>query len=472
MRMTRLLLLLSVLAFAWSTVDAQGNFNTSLHKTRAGKTYWYGAANGGFEAMTNVPIDSLGCMQCHGPKDADGNTYPTPYVPGCTDCHKTGVFSKDSLKVDQCLGCHSRQKTESTTLGYPDVHRDRGMKCWDCHTSNDVHGPDTVLNSMLEPGGIEVDCEDCHKTSGGTAPLPNHSAYDPSSHGGKIHCTACHAKTVTSCYSCHLESQIKGMKRAKQVLHNFVMLGNRAKDNKVYPMTFQSLTYQGMAFTAFGPFTSHTINDSGRTCAECHANFGGSIPAIAEYNSTGEIYFAKWRTSDSTLEVKTGVVPIPADFQRSLKMDFLTYNGSPSDPVVPSKNWSYIGKNSPDGHQMFFATPLTKVQMAKLGFDTLKTTSVENVGGEVPGTYRLNQNYPNPFNPSTKIEFGLPRATEVRLAVYTVLGAEVKTLIAGQKMAAGNHAITFSAAGLPSGIYMYKITTPDFSQTRKMVLLK
>jgi len=46
-------------------------------------------------------------------------------------------------------------------------------------------------------------------------------------------------------------------------------------------------------------------------------------------------------------------------------MDFLTYNGNPGDTVVPSKNWSYIGKNTWDGHQMFFATPLTKLQMKK-----------------------------------------------------------------------------------------------------------
>jgi len=373
MKFFKILLVISLCFILSDIVFSQAYFNTSLHKTRAGKTYWYGKANGGFESLTNVSIDSagMGCNKCHGPLDADGNAYPADYTPGCTDCHPiNSSFNPDSIKVDQCLSCHSRQKTEFATLGYTDVHRTRGFKCWDCHTADEMHGSSTPHNSMLEPGAMTTDCADCHNSP---ATLPDHSAYDP--HNGKLHCTACHAKTVTSCYSCHLESQLVGKKRAKQTLHNFVMLVNRTKDNKVYPATFQSLTYQGNAFAAFGPFTSHTIDSVGRTCTDCHLNFGGTVPSISEYNSTGEIYFAKWNSSDSTLTVKSGIVPIPADYQRALKMDFLTYNGSPNDPVAPSKNWSPIGKNTWDAHQMFFATPLTKYQMAKLGFDTTITTS-------------------------------------------------------------------------------------------------
>ncbi|MCK5572279.1 MAG: T9SS type A sorting domain-containing protein [Bacteroidetes bacterium] len=469
----RLLLLLLSVGFCTGYVFAQANWNTSLHKNRQGKDYWYGTANGGFEQFTNVPMDSLGCVECHGPTDANGDAYPADYTPGCSDCHPDGTgFNPDSIQVSQCYSCHGRQATEASKLGYSDVHRDRGMKCWDCHTNNDMHGGPTAVNSMLDPEGIEVDCEDCHTTAGGT--LPDHPSYDPAAHGGKIHCTSCHGQTVLSCYNCHFESQVDShVKRAKQPLHDFVILANRDKDNKVYPMTFQSLTYQGSAFAAFGPFTSHTIDSTGRTCSDCHNNMGSQNAAINEYNSTSFIYFAKWNDADSTLSWMKGIVPMPADYQRSWKMDFITYNGNTSDPAGPSKNWSKIGKNTWDGHQMLFATPLTKVQMAKLGFDTTLVTSVEaDPAATLPDEYALSQNYPNPFNPSTRISFKLPASTEVTLKVYNLLGEEVMTEIDGQLMGAGSYTVTVDAASLASGVYLYKLITPGFTQARKMVLLK
>ncbi|MBI4536076.1 MAG: T9SS type A sorting domain-containing protein [Ignavibacteriae bacterium] len=453
-----------------AVVLAQANFNNSLHKTRNGKPFWYNSANGGFETFTNVPMSSLGCVECHGPTDADGQPYPANYSPNCIDCHPSNsAFNPDSIKVTQCYGCHGRQATEANQLGYNDVHRSRGMKCWACHTSNDIHGTTATPNSMLEPGAIEVDCDDCHTTAGGT--LPDHTAWDPASHNGKIHCTSCHARTVISCYNCHFESQVQAhVKRAKQPIHGFVMLANRSKDGKVYPMTFQSLTYQGNAFAAFGPFTSHTITDSGRVCLDCHVNFGGQIQAIQQYNQTGQMKFATWNSTDSTLSWLRGIVPMPSDYQRAFKMDFITYMGNPSDPPSPSKNWVSIGKEAWDGHQMFFATPLTKVQMAKLGFDTTQTTAVPGEG--MPGEFKLHQNFPNPFNPTTEVEFHLPASDVVSLKVYNLLGAEVKTILGNESLDAGTHTIKFNAEELSSGIYLYRLTTSRFNATRKMVLLK
>ncbi|HSQ75269.1 MAG TPA: hypothetical protein VLT13_06915, partial [Bacteroidota bacterium] len=90
MKVTRLLAAVCLLVFAAGLALAQGNFATSLHKTRAGKLYCYGTANGGFQTRPNVPIDSLQCTECHGPTNADGVAYTGTYTPGCVDCHKTG----------------------------------------------------------------------------------------------------------------------------------------------------------------------------------------------------------------------------------------------------------------------------------------------------------------------------------------------------------------------------------------------
>lgn len=87
------------------------------------------------------------------------------------------------------------------------------------------------------------------------------------------------------------------------------------------------------------------------------------------------------------------------------------------------------------------------------------------------GSYDLAQNYPNPFNPVTQIQYTLAGPTHVRLEVYNSLGQKVMELVNGQQLA-GSHVATFDASQLSSGVYLYTLTTPSFSQTRKMLLIK
>jgi hypothetical protein len=81
------------------------------------------------------------------------------------------------------------------------------------------------------------------------------------------------------------------------------------------------------------------------------------------------------------------------------------------------------------------------------------------------------QNYPNPFNPSTKIQFSIPDPGNVKLIVYNLLGQEIKTLV-NEFKESGTYTINFDAVGLNSGIYIYKIESNGYTQTRKMTLLK
>ena len=104
------------------------------------------------------------------------------------------------------------------------------------------------------------------------------------------------------------------------------------------------------------------------------------------------------------------------------------------------------------------------------GYCDLSTTDVI-VNNKEPNSYILNQNYPNPFNPSTIIKFGLPEAADVNLIVYNVLGQRVMTLTDGF-LNAGYHSVIFNANNLTSGVYIYKLQTPNFIQTKKMLLLK
>jgi hypothetical protein len=98
-------------------------------------------------------------------------------------------------------------------------------------------------------------------------------------------------------------------------------------------------------------------------------------------------------------------------------------------------------------------------------------TGLTQNGSEIPQKFALLQNYPNPFNPTTKIKFDLPKQGFVSLKVYDVLGKEVASLVNGVKNA-GSYIVEFSGANLSSGIYYYRITAGEFTQVKKMVLIK
>ncbi|HPG41324.1 MAG TPA: S8 family serine peptidase [bacterium] len=88
-----------------------------------------------------------------------------------------------------------------------------------------------------------------------------------------------------------------------------------------------------------------------------------------------------------------------------------------------------------------------------------------------PTGFTLGRNYPNPFNPATKIDYSLPVRSHVKLSVYNVLGQQVALLV-NEIRDAGNYNVTFDAAGLESGVYLYKFEAGDYSRTEKMLLVK
>ncbi len=98
-------------------------------------------------------------------------------------------------------------------------------------------------------------------------------------------------------------------------------------------------------------------------------------------------------------------------------------------------------------------------------------TGTENSNTTAPGEYSLEQNFPNPFNPTTNIKFSVAKAGFVKIVVFDVLGREVQTLV-NNKLAEGSYEVNFDGSSLYSGIYFYKITSGDYSQVRKMVLIK
>jgi hypothetical protein len=99
------------------------------------------------------------------------------------------------------------------------------------------------------------------------------------------------------------------------------------------------------------------------------------------------------------------------------------------------------------------------------------TVSVNNYSNTVPTVYSLSQNYPNPFNPVTRIRFGLPERSNVSLRIYDMLGREISTLINGN-LNAGSYETDWNGTNVSSGVYFYRLTTNNFTDTKRMILSK
>jgi photosystem II stability/assembly factor-like uncharacterized protein len=96
---------------------------------------------------------------------------------------------------------------------------------------------------------------------------------------------------------------------------------------------------------------------------------------------------------------------------------------------------------------------------------------ITNNQNGVPLSYSLSQNYPNPFNPTTKINFSLPKSGAVTLKIYDVLGSEVATLV-NSNLKSGSYTVDWNAGGYSSGVYFYRLQAGDFTETKKMILVK
>ncbi|TAK65573.1 MAG: T9SS type A sorting domain-containing protein [Bacteroidetes bacterium] len=101
----------------------------------------------------------------------------------------------------------------------------------------------------------------------------------------------------------------------------------------------------------------------------------------------------------------------------------------------------------------------------------ITVTGVNEREPGVPSAFSLGQNYPNPFNPTTVIDYDIPATSHVQISVYNILGKEVLSIV-NQEQSAGKYRATVDASTLPSGMYFYRLTAGNFSQTKKFVVMK
>ncbi len=100
-----------------------------------------------------------------------------------------------------------------------------------------------------------------------------------------------------------------------------------------------------------------------------------------------------------------------------------------------------------------------------------ETVGIIPISTNIPDNFKLFQNYPNPFNPETNIKFDLKKREAVKLTVYDLLGKEITQLV-NEELSAGTYSIKFNGSNYSSGVYFYKLQTADYSETKKMFLVK
>lgn len=344
--------------------------------------------------------------------------------------------------------------------------------CYKCHTT----GPSPTKTPPFEPyPGIEgswfeagVGCEACHGPASIHVGTPS---IKPPKDGYET-CNNCHARdrgtsfqwnlrvewlpvTVQSVSTGFIRHREQGdmMYASKHHLVNMTCATCHNPHKSVYYELGGIKTspscescHPGKTIPGHGPEKA--------TCTDCHMpNAGRNAVAFSPYVSEQSAHFWKILTDPITMfenldtTVATGKKFIKVDGTTGLSGLTLDYTCLQCH-VTQDVNWAaqyadsihQIGVGVEDG----------------LGF---------------PTAYHLAQNFPNPFNPGTTINFITPEASQVKIDVYAITGEFISTIV-NEYMSAGYHQQEFNAEGLPSGIYLYRMTAGNFSQVKKMTLIK
>lgn len=146
------------------------------------------------------------------------------------------------------------------------------------------------------------------------------------------------------------------------------------------------------------------------------------------------------------------------------------YNFEGYSSVIYGSNFGIVGATYHD----FWSTAYHYIVGCYINgvlYGDTTVTGVQQIGNIVPEKSNLFQNYPNPFNPTTTIKFQIAKSSKVKLVVYDALGREVTTLV-DKQLKTSTYESEFYGRDYPSGVYYYKLDAEDFSEVKKMLLLK
>lgn len=354
------------------------NFATSLHSTRTGKATFYNDGmdqlstlpmQQGFGNFVNVAFAALPCAGCHNAAATTVGGVDTWTGASCADCHNI-TNPTQAVPMQTCLGCHSRQAYEGMAgsgFGLTDVHLNGGMMngkpftCTTCHSTTDMHGDGTAKASMLDPGAITANCQNCHTVASLSA-VPEHTQ-----HLSKIDCSTCHMQSAVTCYNCHFDNEglpladtsvthqkFASAKFGGQGVNSWRFLVNRVMPNgstKVFPGSMQSLMADktanndgtdnglGTTFVSIAPYYSHSITKvAALRCDACHGtttaiNIANGVAVdVVKWNPAAGVAVAFGQDLKDAWTGPSGVIPVPEAAKSLLNFDFV-------DLVTPNAPW-------------------------------------------------------------------------------------------------------------------------------------
>ncbi len=207
-----------------------------------------------------------------------------------------------------------------------------------------------------------------------------------------------------------------------------------------------------------------------RNCvfAGCPGGFKKTTDAGANFNPTTWINTSSFQNTVYTLNTQVQLTN-PYGFENNA--NFLPLPGS---PVLSGASFTNPNLSDPFFTPVSYRGAFGSVNWTAgwANFDPQNyNISVKKISTTVPEMYLLNQNYPNPFNPTTKIRFAIPKSGLISLKVYDITGKEIATLIE-DNLQPGTYEYEFNATGLSSGIYFYKLSSSEYTETKKMLLIK
>lgn len=144
------------------------------------------------------------------------------------------------------------------------------------------------------------------------------------------------------------------------------------------------------------------------------------------------------------------------------------YNNTPDSIYAQNNNW---GVNDIDSVEARIFHKPDDPTLGLVIYTPIIMTNLSQETGTVPADFALEQNFPNPFNPETTIRFSIPQYSEVKLEIYDISGKLVSTLLSGE-FSEGTYSVRLNASGLASGVYVYKLTSDNFTASKKLLLLK
>ncbi len=454
-----------------------------------------------------VAFAGVGCESCHGPgsehvlSGGDTNKIAKSLEAGaCGKCHdeppEAPIFQQwehslhseivwsnsfaqnnnGTNNLDNCIRCHDgtgyvnyTDSKGTNTNGFT-VAKQVNVTCAVCH---DPHGgPDNQLRKGPVSGDTLANgyrysnvgkgevCMNCHKArrNVNTYTLtrvtsanwgPHHSgqadiyqAENVATFGGPPYQSTAHKEfLVNSCVKCHMPPTDTALVNRDKVGGHTMSIHNDEND-------FDYLA----------------------ACQSCHFGKTRFDQFIAPYDYDGDGTIEPWVTEvDGCLRnLRMALPPVGVD---SVSWQLIAADSNNVTLRQAYFNYLLVFEGSERGmhNPKFSVDVLIRSKQVLTGI-------MPASGTEVPGKFELSQNYPNPFNPSTKFDFSLPKLTNVVIKIYDINGREIKTLV-NEKMNAGKYKVDWNSvdnagAKVSSGVYFYKINAGNFTETKKMILVK